>query len=264
MTPLRQGTELTAQLIGNDWQALQTSGDNGATWNSLSARTNHSGATTVKMWLKGVTITGRVTATDGDELETYPNLKGPTADYRMGLIQIITEDPIMVARYEGPSYKRDRQRTIPVFDSEGVGVSPWYTRDTRANLQNNLASEVELRDYPVTIANLRFDSTLQAGRLLELRKCLVFRVYLAVAPKTAAYKQAGMRILKYLAWTADTHLQFTWNPDGSFSYEAKIFKRTVDNVVDVMDNPANSLALIRGFPLSAEGANSTIGCTDLR
>jgi len=211
------------------------------------------------MWLKGVTIAGAVQAADAND-NAYPQLPGPASGYRMGLIQLIKKLPVMVARYEGYKYRRWLQRTIPFFDSTGVDASPWYNVGTRADLVAGVNTQVTLQDYPVTIANVQYDATQGSGRLEELQKALDFDVFLAIAPKTAHYKQSGIRILSHVAWSTETHLKFTWN--GGLKYTVSKFARTA-TAATAVNTMVASRAFVDHFPISAEGANEAISSSDL-
>ena len=248
--------------VGDGWSAVETTANlnlpNGG-WAVLAPNTPIAGQVAVKMWLKGVTIVGAVQATDANS-PAYPELPGPASGYRMGLIQIIKKTPIMVARYEGYKYRRWLQRTIPFFDSSGVDASPWYLLGTRADLTAGVNRQVTLEDYPVTMADVRFD-TPASGRIEDLQKALDFDVFLAVAPKSAFYKQSGIRILWHLTWSSETHVVFTWNPAGQLSYTAPVFKRSA--TAPTQADAAASKNYVQGFPLSAQGANESISSADL-
>jgi len=250
-------SSLNCVQVGDGWSALETSGPNGM-WTALAPATPRAGQTQVKMWLKGVTITGAVTTADANA-NAYPELPGPASLYRMGLIQIIKKLPVMAARYEGYKYRRWLQRTIPFFDSSGVDASPWYNLGTRADLATGVNVQVTLQDYPITTANVRFDATPASGRIEELQKALDFDVFLAVAHKTARYKQSGIRILWHMTWSTETHLKFTWN--GGLRYTVSKFTRTA-SVATAVDAIA-SRAFVQHFPISAQGANESISSSDL-
>ena len=251
-------SSLNCVQVGDGWSALETSGPNGM-WTALAPATPRAGQTQVKMWLKGVTITGAVTTADANA-NAYPELPGPASLYRMGLIQIIKKLPVMVARYEGYKYRRWLQRTIPFFDSTGVDASPWYNLGTRADLAAGVNTQVKLEDYPTTIANVQYDGTLGSGRIQELQKALDFDVYLAVARKTTHYIQSGIRILWKLEWSTETHLSFAWN--GGLRYTVSKFTRTATPAAAVT-TAAASRDLVSHFPISGAGANEAISSTDL-
>ncbi len=251
-------SSLNCTLVGDAWSALETKTQNGI-WTALAPNTPRAGQASVKMWLKGVTIAGAVQAADAND-NAYPQLPGPASGYRMGLIQLIKKLPVMVARYEGYKYRRWLQRTIPFFDSTGVDASPWYNVGTRADLVAGVNTQVTLQDYPVTIANVQYDATQGSGRLEELQKALDFDVFLAIAPKTAHYKQSGIRILSHVAWSTETHLKFTWN--GGLKYAVSKFTRTATAATAVNAMVA-SKAFVDHFPISAEGANEAISSSDL-
>lgn len=250
---------VTCTLVGDAWSAIETSAD-GANWATLAPNTPHAGANFVRMWLKGVTISGVAQAADANSA-AYPELPGAANGYRIGLIQIIKKAPVMVARYEGYKYKRWLQKTIPFFDSDGVANSPWYNAGARADLAAGVPVQFQLQDYPTTTAAVRFDAAANAGRIEELHKALDFDVFVAVGPRTARYKQKGMRIVQHLTWTTETRVLFTWNAAGALSYTAPAFTRTATAVTVV--NAAASQAHLNGFPGSAEGANDAISSMTL-
>jgi len=245
--------------VGDAWSALETSAD-GINWSTLAPNTTRAGQVYVKMWLKGVSIDASVQAADANA-PAYPELAGAASGYRMGLIQVIKKLPVMTARYEGYKYRRWLQRTIPFFDSTGVGASPWYNVGTRADLTNGAAHQVTLQDYPTTTAGVRYDGTPGAGRIEELQKALDFDVFLAVAPKTAHYKQSNIRILWHLTWTTETHLKFEWTAADTFKYTVTKFARSATAAAAA--NALQSKAFVAAFPISAEGANEAISTSTL-
>jgi hypothetical protein len=248
--------------VGDGWSAVETTANlrlAGGGWAALAPNTHIGNRVAVKMWLKGVTILGAVQAADADS-PAYPDLPGPVSGYRMGLIQIIKKAPVMTARYEGFKYRRWLQKTIPFFDSTGVDASPWYNAGTRADLTAGANSQVTLQDYPTTVANVRFD-TPTSGRIEELQKALDFDVFLAVAPRTARYKQAGIRVLWHLTWSTETHVKFSWNAAGQLSYTTSAFTRTAS--APAAADAAASKTYVQAFPISAEGANEAISSADL-
>lgn len=249
----------TCTLVGDAWSAIETSAD-GANWATLAPNTPQAGVNFVRMWLKGVTISGLAQAADANN-PAYPELPGAANGYRIGLIQIIKKPPVMFARYEGYKYKRWVQKTIPFFDSDGVANSPWYNAGARAELTAGVPVQFQLQDYPTTTAQVRFDATPGAGRIEELHKALDFDVFLAAAPRTARYKQKGIRILQHLTWSTETRVLFTWNNAGALSYTAPAFTRNASAVAVV--NSAASQAFLNGFPISAEGANDAISSLTL-
>ena len=119
----------------------------------------------------------------------------------------------------------------------------------------NALAQPELQDYPTTTTGLKFD-TINNQRLVELHKSLDFDVYLAVAPISQRYKQAGIRILKRLQWVCETRLTFEWVAANKFKYKAEKFTRAATAVSDV--TAADSKLLVAKFPISAEGANEAI------
>lgn len=58
-------SSLNCVQVGDAWSALETSGPNGM-WTALAPATPRAGQISVKMWLKGVTITGAVQAADAN------------------------------------------------------------------------------------------------------------------------------------------------------------------------------------------------------
>ena len=245
---------------GDLWSALQTGvavGGLVGAWTNLAENTDIAGITNVQMWLKGVEVTGTVTVADPDDTVNFPELKGVSGGFHVGLIQIINKAPIMQARYENFKYTKWMQRSIPFFDSTGIGASPWYNTGSRTVLVPGLHTEVKLQDYPTTkVAVVK-----GADRLLELQKALDFDVYLAVAPITAAYKQNRIRILWQMQWSTNTHLEFSWNGAGAMRYKIKKFVRTATAPATV--DEATSKTIVQTFPMSAEGANEAISSMDL-
>jgi len=252
---------MTCTLVGDHWSAIETSA-NGVNWAALAPSTPLAGQTQVKMWLKGVTISSGVVQAADANSAVYPELTGPANGYRIGLIQIIKKLPVMTARYEGYKYKRWLQRTIPFFDSDGVANSPWYNAGARADLVNLGSVQVQIQDYPTTIAPVRFDASPTSGRIEELHKVLDFDVFLAVARRTARYKQEGVRILEHMTWSTETRVLFTWNGAGALSYTVPCFVRTSTPVVAV--DASQSRVFLQSFPGSPQGANEAISSTTLK
>lgn len=244
-------TQLTAQEVGDNWRALENGPQNAIDQNIWIPQNIQS--QTVKMWLKGVTITGTVVASNDDSRVTPK----PAASYKAGLIQLITRQPIMRAIYEHPKRITWEQRHIPCYDCRPDSV-PWYLDVSQSVLQDGTVN-FTLQDYPTTTVNIR----LNGKRLQSLHKSLEFIVYLAVTP--AIYQGINTRNEMYihqkLTWKCETHLTFNWRQDDSYKYNIKTFTRRAEAAQTV--TPNESRQLVGALPLSYSSANAEITQRDL-
>ncbi|MBK8975299.1 MAG: hypothetical protein IPM29_05195 [Planctomycetes bacterium] len=244
-------SSLLCEPQGDSWSPLEF-GQFNAWQLAVPANVPRAASPSVRMWLKGVKITGTVTANGPD-----------AANWHFGIIQIIKKAPVMVATYENKLYRRWFQVNTPCFDSDSPNSTPWYNLGSRGVLAPGAAVSVTLEDYPTSIASMSHTATGKSGRLLEVRKRLDFDVFLAVRPKTAEKRDAGLLILQQLEWSTETWVKLTWNAAGKWTATASTFTRSpVSDTDGTAVSADESKALIAKFPLSNSGANATITTLD--
>jgi hypothetical protein len=225
------------------------------------------GLKSVRMWLRGVKFTAKLKGSNGNDSDL--NLSGPITGYRFGLIQLVRTQPIMTSEFEGNKTRKWKQQHVPVLDtrSDHADAAPFYCS---ADQQNQAAwlpidgseQSVVLADYPTAKTNLLYDPALaNSGRLIALRKKLVFDVYLAVAKKDVAYENLGdddLRILVAYKWNSETHLTFTWNANGTFKYHVEKASGPNVSVGIAKADLMQSRMCWAQFPETKDSANDTI------